>query len=70
MKRYKYIVHEYVLIFCLKSVGKSSFCEKKEIKKGKERRKECHLSVRNALNKEKRKKKWLSYSTFLFTRRD
>jgi hypothetical protein len=57
MKRYKYIDHKYVLLFCLKSVGKSSFCEKKEIKKGKERRKECHLSVRNALNKEKRKKK-------------
>ena len=31
MKRYKYIGYECVLIFCLKSVGKSSFCEKKKI---------------------------------------
>jgi hypothetical protein len=47
--------------------GKVHSAKKKDNKKGKERRKECHLSVRNALKSRKKKKKsWLSYSTFLF----
>ena len=45
--------------------GKVHSAKKKDNKKGKERRKECHLSVRNALKPRKKKKK-VGSSTPLF----